>query len=395
MNLRRLFSLSVLLVFTSACSSVAKFIPFDGNETKGTLRKLAFLPVEYPSNVSAARVDAIQAAVKAELTNRGYRLIEDRIIDDICSDVECNERLQLLTQYGADALVRLELQSVSTNAFVAGYYNTIKGTLTFSGGPEKSNRLFQISHQESEKGGLLFNSGQVVQGVISQFGSGSAKRFELLSGEFATEIARAVPHPTGDDNLEDGVKLSSVQVKTLKPNVVEICAMATPGVFADLLVNNRRTNLREISSGKYSGVYALPPKHYESARVSVEVRSAYGEPVRKVVAVEEPSPCLLTGKVKLKRDNQREQLFITCTQIAGDGSSVVGSCDQGIQSCAIEKFLVYRSDEEGGPFTKISETTRTSWMRSLRGREGYYQVIAVDENGTLSQPVQAELASEF
>ncbi len=377
----------LLFLFTfSSCSPKVTLAPEVKNEIPLTL---ALLPTHYPSGIQKERVDYLHQALAAELRANNYVVLEQAITSKMCSSEKCIERKQISERFGVSGFVSLDIQSVSRNNFLAGYYNAISGTLKISdlNNIEKA----RVEYTEQEKGGLVFNSGQVFQGIISQVRNASSEREDFLADRFIKSLVSALPKLTPQTiaKQETALEISAVEVKELKPRVNQVCLQGPSQQIALLRYNGLRSTLREESQGRYCGIFRFD---LASARgpLSVEIRSPFGVTATKELSLKSVKPCELDGRVKLVRADGKNRLTIECLALTHQMSERSDAqCEKGVLNCDINKFLVYRSDSAAGPFQKVAEITKPSWVDMIQSAAAYYAIIAIDHTGAQSVPISA------
>ena len=127
-----------------------------------SISQVALLPTLAGPGIQRENAAYLQAAVENELRNHGYIVLEEAVVNRVCSaDAACPRREILTERYGADGFFQLTIESVSRNNFLAGFVNVISGTLSLKSAA--GIELASISQDQSERGGLLFNSGQIFQ----------------------------------------------------------------------------------------------------------------------------------------------------------------------------------------------------------------------------------------
>ncbi|MCO6431094.1 MAG: hypothetical protein J5J00_09560 [Deltaproteobacteria bacterium] len=358
----------------------------------GELQTLAVLPPEYNAKLQREKVEAIRDSLETELRNRGFVVLADRLVDELCSSPQCPERSQLAERYQVDGFVSLDLRSVSRANFLAGYYNAIRGIMTIS--DVNATSLVSVEHTQSERGGLLFHSGQVFQGLISQVENTEEKSFQRLSAKFAETLASKVPKPQALETNAVTVAIESTSVKRIQPQLFEICIDATPNSLGSVLINNRRSTLREIANGRYCGTFFLDRSIVEN-HIMAELRSPFGNAVRKEISsLPELEVCDLDNKVFVKKAGQNSRIEVACTKV--DKRPVIdGSlCGSNIQDCSKDKLFVFRSPTRLGPYLKVAEVRSPVWTDSARSGKAFYQVVAVSPSGVWSLPEDASEPKE-
>jgi len=361
-----------LLLLLSGCAGKAIISP---QLSTDKIKQIAVLPVSYSSGITRERIDYLRQQLVNELKGSGFLVLDDATVQRICSSPACPERKKLASDYLVDSFAELNISSANRANFVAGYYNNIDGELKIT--DKNSKELFSLKHTESEKGGLLFNSGQIFQGLKStakNLGKDSANN---LADRFAKNIVAEIPSPAKVKVSEDSVAVSinSVDVMAIRPPVYKVCSRATPHSMAFLVLNKQKTNLREVSPGNYCGIYSLAEAFDMSLTPKVEVRSPFGNSTRRDLDMNRVPPiCRLSGKVNLLLDGGSSRLSISETPKACEGN----------------RFLVYKGSAMPGPFEKVAEFKGASWKDSKSNPNAIYQVVAINRDGVRSQPAAAD-----
>jgi hypothetical protein len=269
----------MLLCFSTACGPKAHLTP--GFVKKQPLT-LVLLPVKASAEFRSNRISFFRKALEIELGNAGYLVLSEKIVNKICSSSTCAERAALADEYSIDAFVLAELESSSQSNFGLGYYNQVTASLEFQDIAGK--QLAVARHTESERGGLVFQSGQVIQGLIEQYRNYGDDRFNKLSIKLARELVSSFLGSGQRDGeivrANQKVEISDVELKEVKPLTYKICLSGTARSIALLVVSRVKSNLREITRGKYCGIF--PFESVSSAEpVFLELVSVFGNPTRK------------------------------------------------------------------------------------------------------------------
>jgi len=351
----------------------------------------ALLPIQASQGISADRVNYVKATLGSELRSRGLPLVDDIVVTRICGDADCAAKVKLRSDYNVDGFIALKLDSISRANFLAGYYNTISGSLSVT--DHASQTAFSVQHTERERGGLLFNSGQIIQGFVSQIENSGELSFTRLANKFAASLVATLPSTLlreGGNAIVAPVQIHSVNAREIRPEVHEICASGTPGVLAHVLLGQRKTNLREVESGNYCGVYRLDESQVDARNIAVELRSPYGVTDRRPLKLQLDVNCLPEGGVRLVRQGLLNRLEASCLSVAGQ--YVAGADCKAVESCAVEKLLVYRAEQQTGPYRKVGEIRQRGWtdISANVGKPFHYQVVSVSRGGGFSAPLSVK-----
>ena len=270
----------IIVLLLTACSSGAKISPEFDNKTG---RLIALLPNDAPSSIQREKSEAIRQAVIDRLKSKGLFVLEDSLVRRTCSSPACPEKEQLEKNYLVENYATLELESAYRTNFVAGVYSTIAGEfkLLDSNGKE----IYSKECRQSKRGGLLFNSGQVIQGLVSQITADTNREFEGLSQKFARGLLKDIPKITKRGQIDDAilVGIDKIEIDKKKAPIYKVCALGSPTSEATLIINQTRTNLREVSSGRYCGIYRLESDSED--KLTIELRSPFGNSDRKEIGI--------------------------------------------------------------------------------------------------------------
>jgi hypothetical protein len=375
---------TLTLFASSACGPrLVSQIPQGGS----TPQTLAVLPADYSVDIPRGRVDLVHSALAQELRNQKFLVVEDSVVQSLCSSPTCPERDNISKQLLVDGFVTLHLSSFSKNNFIAGYYNQLAGdiTVTNSSGAE----LIKVSHTESDSGGVLLESGQVIQGIISQVKNSGDNVFESLAEKFAKSVVETLPRgqTTARTMKSEGaeVTLLSTQSEWRSPNSLSVCAKGTPHSFAFLQTAGVLSPLRESSPGEYCGLFSTIALSSQQQRNFIELRSAFGSSVRRDITLPVTPPCSLTNRLSYSPTGSFGRVSISCASVGKDTSVLNSGCTDAISQCSAEKLLVYASRSPSGAFSKVTEISSSSAALPPIA-ENEVAVVAVTKGGIYSQP---------
>lgn len=346
-------------------------------------RQLALLPADYTAHIPRERIDLVRTSLLQEMRNRNFIVADDALVSKVCSSPQCPERTRLSSEYMVDGFVTLTLESFSKNSFLAGYYNQLSGLVSIS--DVNNKELFALQHTQSERGGLLFNSGQVLQGIISQVKNTGDEAYIDLSQKFAQTVIEQIPlNQQGEavqppESLE--LALTSAVAQSLTPTSYSVCAQGTPHSFASVLMGTHRTTLREVSPGRYCASMSslVAPEDFSSAYV--ELRSAYGNSLRQPIKIPAVPPCRLDGQVSVSA----QRLSVECATVGNDRSQQDVGCKTGVPRCIAEKIILFQATTpKADAFVKVAES-RNSRL-PLPGPAAAYEVISIGAGGISSVP---------
>ena len=239
---------------------------------------VALLPSSVPEGMQRERVAYFRDLLRLELENAGFLLLDEAIVRRVCATPVCAEKQRLLDTYEVNGFFLLEVASTQRVNFFAGYYNAVEGSLTFQ--DPAGQDLVSVEHTESSRGGVVFESGQVIQGIINQVRNSEGDAVNRLGPKFVRTLVSKIPQRMKKTQLSKAVEVSISQVETreVKPLVSEVCLQGTENGIAALLVNGQKATLRQTTPGRYCGIFRL---EQGINNATVELRSPYGTSVRR------------------------------------------------------------------------------------------------------------------
>lgn len=351
--------------------------------------QVALLPIAYPSGVTRERAEYIRQAVYNDLKGSGFLVLDSQVVDRICSDAPCAGRSKLASEYKVESFLELNISSAARNNFVAGYYNTIQGQAKLK--DRQGKELASLDETESERGGLLFNSGQLLQGLISTSKNTQKDSFNFLAERFARKLVDRLPSQKRVqlDPSALALNLNKVEVQALRPPIYHVCADATPNALMYYVSGKLRSNMREVQKGRYCSNYSLEPYFYSDVKPAVELRSPFGNSLRQELNLSAiPRGCRLDGLVAFSRMGNSNRLMLQCEAGAPQ-------CESKLMDCRSSRFLVYRGEPPTGPFTRLAEFKGNSWIDAKTPSAAVaYEVVAVNNLGMRSRPVSVSMQSK-
>ena len=274
-----------LLLFTllmlNACGPSVKISPeFEAQRPN----MLALLPIEAPETMRAQRINFIRSSLLSELKDQGFMIIDDKIISSFCSSSKCENKSEITAKYPVDAFIKLTIAKSSNSNFGLGSYSAVEGELEITDVSDRS--LFKVKHTESKRGGLIFQSGQVFQGLKEQFQNFGDDEFNTLAAKFAKTLVSKIPKEEQSNTNIEVAQIKRITNKRIAKNVHRICIKGTPNSLASLIYSRKKANLREVRSGEYCGIFYLDNKLKANNQFQLELRSAFGNPSTKMIDLE-------------------------------------------------------------------------------------------------------------
>ncbi len=375
--------LALLSLTVTACApKVTSSLPVGGSLPLS----LAVLPPDYSGDIPRERVDLVHDAIVQELRNRNFLVAEKSIMSNLCSAPSCPERSEIGRNYLIDGFVTVKLDSFSRNNFIAGYYNQLQGSVSVA--DTKDAQLISVSHTENESGGVLLQSGQVFQGIVSQIRHSGDEVFDDLAERFAHQVVEKLPAPTSSEPVgrseATSLALTSATAEWTSPSTYTVCAHGSPHSFAYLLLGTTRTPLREVSPGHYCRAFSSLVSGPSSGAEAIELRTAFGNSAREAISIPSEPPCALKDRVTPVKTGRAE---ILCTTVGGDNSTRGKGCSSSIPHCGVDKILIYQASQAAGPYQKVSEQ-RTASIKLPQAST--VAILAVGKGEVSSQPIVVE-----
>lgn len=376
-------SLPLLPMLITGCApKVVSSLPAGGSLPPS----LAVLPPDYSADIPRERINIVHDAIAQELRNRNFLVVEDSVISRLCSSPACPERATIAENYLVDGFVTVKLDSFSRNNFIAGYYNQLQGSVAVT--DTKGSQLMSVSHTENESGGVLLQSGQVFQGIISQIRHSGDEVFDDLAERFAHQVVEKLPAPATSEasGKTEGTSLALTSATTqwTSPSTYTVCARGTPHSFAYLILGTNRTPLQEVSPGNYCRAFSSLIAKPQSGVEAIELRTAFGNSARTTISIPAEPPCRLKERVASIDAGRAE---ILCATVGEDNSTRGKGCSSTVGYCGADKVVVYQAPDSIGPYQKVSEQRSASLQLPKAERVA---IVTVGKGGVPSQPITVE-----
>lgn len=364
----------ILLLLLSGCSTAKRqTLPNTAVST------LVIFPVEIPISSRAERVKLIRSLLISELRNRGFLVVDERLIDAICSTAACPERAQIIEKYAPDGLAEFKLETLSTNDFLLGRFDTIRGRLIVinSQGKEIANAAY--SHQE--KGGLLLNSGSLGAAFKSISQTFSDDTFEPLAREFVRGLVNELGNPAVSRVDVSALKINQLTFSSAGRGLRQLCIDGTPGALASVKFSNRSTHLTEITPGKYCMAYSIQGAK-DSGKLIAELRSPVGLLVNKEFTTPDDS-CDLNDIVQTEKLGPDIGLSLVCKPKENEDE-----CNKKKTYCGSLTKVVYSANSTDGPFVKQGEFKGYGLkIKGAASRRLIFSIALKNEGQITSSPV--------
>ena len=265
-------AMAIILLLTCSCAPKVSIT----SQPDQHLRTLILVPPSYDANVSRERINYINDAFARKLSASGFNVINAQAVSTFCTEGDCSNPAQLATKSNSDAAAQIIVTSTNSANVLAGYFQSITGKGLFI--DRSGKELASVDYTQTERGGLLFNSGQVLQGIqstVDKFGDNS---FNNLADKFLDTIVAKLPVPKGTLEITD-LKIGKSSVSALGSGRYLACVDSSNASAANLRSGKSVIPLRSAGPGKFCGVFLLDPGELSDSKSlwTFNVLGRYGE----------------------------------------------------------------------------------------------------------------------
>jgi hypothetical protein len=352
---------------------------------------VALLPFEArPDDPEAeVRLELFRAIFHSYLTDRGFHALSPEYVDarlrrarlDTPAEVRTAGAARVGEVLGADALLLGDRIGVSSFQALLAYRRGLSGRFTLVSTLD-GQELWQAEATEYDTGGVLIDSGQVIQAVSDTVSVGRDTAYVRLCQLFCRQVTATLPRVVHrDEASEPAPEIASVSVGVARPGTlragdtieVEVAGTAAAMGAFDLRPLRAGLVLVEGAPGLYRGVHTvLPGEAAEGVTVTARLINAFGRVVRKdatgTLAIDAAPPGM-PATVRAARAGERVE--VSWDAPGGEGPAA---------------YLVFRSPGPGRGFEPVGRTAERRWVDERAPAEARYQVIAVDVHGNQSFP---------
>lgn len=308
------------------------------------LLTVAIIPPVFESELPRERQELLYSLIENEMRSSGFIVLDRAAVTRVCGSDKCAQPGKLFQKYPVDAIARLTVDSSVQANILIGSYRSLGGMLELS--PKSGPALVSVKGSESERGGLLFNTGQIFEGLKTT-ADGSDSVFQKLARRFVQKLVVALPRPK-----------SSAAATSFQPNIVmiqrepregvtdNVCLTGDPGLLASIRNGRRVVGLREVQPGKYCNFVLRSVLDQSKAQWVAELRSLYGALATREIP--NPMPCEVGRQVK-REDG-----------IAASTLSFLCKAEPGCR-CRQAQFLIFTADRREGPYRYRTTVSGNEW----------------------------------
>lgn len=357
-----------ILVFLTACTSTQVLV----KPTRDSLpARVTFLPVEVETDLTREHLETVTRSAIASLRNRGYLVSES-------------------TAFVANQpSVVLAIETLRRDTVLAGHVNIITGRLRFQ--DAQGNILAENKHTESERGGLLFNSGQVLKGILSEINNQDDRSFDDWIERFTNRLARSLPEP----DLAAEQQLTPPEIQNIRTSRAaqgqRVCFVGPADHLATLRVGSTTFPMREIASrSEYCVLLPLRLLTGENTNsAAVTLLSPFG--LRATAAIDLQQTEVPCSNLSILASTIEEASLVRFQVLCG---SQPMSCEH-TGPCGEYAFRLYETQSDGA-FKLIEEFDVAGASRQVAGPEvsaQQFRVFQVHSTEQFQKPVQLTFSS--
>ncbi len=353
------------------------------------VHRVAVLPIVAKTQLNRENLDLLNSLVVAESRSRGLEVLDPTRIDYLRSqtsnqEIDCSTLRDLIERYELDGLVQFSISSVISTDLLLGYLSRLKGELKLYSAD--CGEQVTISDSVGDSGGLLFFTGQLVEGIRSTFSRHRENENQRLIERLVSRLFSAVPseaighfqnpeaiiqRKSEENDLKEQTKTTIVPVNSRR-NLIDLCVELpyTEDSAVFVRVKGVRSRLRPIRAKRYCGRFS-DQIFSDSRPVLVEWRTPFGELNRKSVDVNQESDCDLVGS--FRRSKQRVVLRIELKM-------------KETLSCRSGRYLIYRQAVEDATDlpVKLREVKRLPSTVSVIEKQPYNYFAVEAKAGKLA-----------
>jgi hypothetical protein len=371
------------LFFFVGCSATTIELPKNGVTTLPQMSVVAYLPSQSKDETPRENLQFLHNQVESELKNRGYLVLDATVTKQNCPKLPCP---LLFLNHHVDTIAKLELEKVRRiNAFL-GFFNEIAGSLSLYG--KNGEQLAKIKDTQRERGGLLFNTGQVFKGISATFANREKSKFELLAAKMARNLVFPLPAPqlisSPTQTKEEALIITSSNVIQLSPEKLTVCVKATPSKLAFTVINSHNIKLREVLSSKLSSAKPLMSNYCANLAVNalrstkprgyVVVKNLYGQEAREELKLSPYQVCKPEEVASLQANATIPTIKIDKKVFSDPSYPCYGSTFQ-----VFHTFHLYDA-----PQKVATIKDEPMWEATNKLTTGQWFIVAINKNGTQS-----------
>lgn len=386
----------ILSVFLCACGSGIHIFSEQTTPTPGIY---ALLPIKHGPTLREQDAAYITRVLQNSLESQGVTLLDPVLIQETCLEQNCPERTTWSTILELQGIIAVDITSNWDSNIIAAHYSTLSGTLKLSDRNDK--KLLEVQHRESERGGLLFDSGQVISGLSSQAEYSDSESFRMLAKKFARNLALAVkPYLGSRTSVHRELPSPAITSSVTTPGVINLCvSIPAPDMRAYLLVGSMRTPLGaqhstdiETTSCRSFSADVL----WHTPQPAIEIRDLTGNSRRIFLGTNkhpagELLPCRLNTHALWKVISSSVKIIFSCSvqngnPVQNDNPKTSGCAMKS--TCPAVHWKIYGAKDKFGPYLLVGETDELQFRISHEAAKNlhFFYYTYQDNNGAVSRP---------
>lgn len=212
------------LVLATGCSSSKVVLPLQKAELPPDIYVDS---IEIDQHIAREHSDLLEESIRASLVNKGY----------------------LITNAPPSSLrARVNISQLERRSILLGHLNTISGRIDLH--DDMGKPVLAVEHTEVERGGILFNTGQLLKGIQSEINNATFSAFTQWLRNFSNGLLSELPTPMAN-RAEYFVEPMLGTVHYREDPSKTLCASGTPALRMTLKTRLGEFPLAEREQGHY------------------------------------------------------------------------------------------------------------------------------------------------
>lgn len=389
--IKKLLIIKILLLplLFLGCSTIT-IAPSSIAPVSGTV---ALLPIQTTSDIQREKLLSLHQRITDELRSSGYSVLSSDEIFNLCKEgLSCLK--ELAKYYSVKNVLSVKINSEHSVGFLGTYYDSLSGDISLDDMNGKT--LYSYSVSESEKSGILFNTGQVLE-ALKFSGSNTNETFAQLSDKFTTSLVTSLPKASAipQQQIRQSIQILNTKVDLIKDSLYKVCAQGSEHAIAKLVISSNQFPLREGHLGMYCSIIpsiALqlsPNANTKDQFISgggeakIVLTSAYGDSTQRFFEFGDFAICEPTSLLIKKTSSLGAQVSLACNENQLNVNSI---CHQQSLQCEKTSFVVFDAASVAEPYEKIGVLNIRN--RRLNSRKSTIVAFSVSPDGSTSIPME-------
>lgn len=357
------FLISILLaLLLTACGPKVKISTEHGQR----LRTVFVLPPSFKSKIAREKIEYINSAFSRNLVANGFQVSSPQLLERVCPEGLCPDIKNLAAQTDSDIVARITVSDITSANILAGYFQSISGSAEFF--DRNGKEVAKVQYTQRERGGLIFDSGQIVQGIRKTVGKLQDSSFTNLADKFVATLVAKLPPPGGKLEVLD-LDFGKSSVESMGDGKYLGCVESSNAASANLQYGKTSIPLRPAGPKKFCAVFLLDlSNNKDGPHWIINLFGHYGE-----------TKSALLGQVPL---------YDCPTDRAVKRSGKTVRLLPNFENCQKLTFLIFEAANAEGPFILRGSLSKPGSSLTLRyANTGVATVVVVSDELGYSSPL--------